>query len=355
MPFFTIVKDITTMKVDAIVNAANNELAFGGGVCGAIFRTAGIEDMTRACGKVSPIPTGEAVITPGFRLPARYVIHTPGPLYTGAKRDAELLASCYTSALKLAEEKKLESIAFPLISAGAYGYPEKEAREIARKTIIDFLKETSSDMTVYLTLLSKPRLRRLPSIQRLIANGMLTRADGKMEELEELESEAIEACEEMEASGSLSEKELLRSVDDLSSPRSLPPLRRKSCFLSPKDRTGNLPFELDIPFSKALTNLIDEKGMTDPEVYKAANIDRRLFSKIRNPKYVPKKKTILALAVGLRLTTAETEALLEYAGYSLSKSQMMDVIVRYFLSRRVYDIYKINDALLAYDQQQLGS
>jgi O-acetyl-ADP-ribose deacetylase (regulator of RNase III) len=351
MPFFTIVKDITTMKVDAIVNAANNELAFGGGVCGAIFRGAGVEDMTRACAKVSPVPTGQAVMTPGFKLPAKYVIHTPGPLYTGAKEDATLLASCYHSALKLAEEKKLESIAFPLISAGIYGYPEKEAREIARTAIIDFLKESDTDMTVYLTLLSKPRLRRLPSIQRLIANGMLTRPDGEMDELK---SEAIEANEEMEAIRSIPEEEMLRSIDTLQAPSKMPPVMKKSLFRSPKDQIGNLPFELDIPFSKALTNLIDEKGMTDPEVYKAANIDRRLFSKIRNPKYVPKKKTILALAVGLRLTTAETEALLEYAGYSLSKSQMMDVIVRYFLSRRVYDIYKINDALLAYDQQQLG-
>ena len=239
-----------------------------------------------------------------------------------------------------------------MISAGIYGYPEKEAREIARTAIIDFLKESDTDMTVYLTLLSKPRLRRLPSIQRLIANGMLTRPDGEMDELK---SEAIEANEEMEAIRSIPEEEMLRSIDTLKAPSKMPPVMKKSLFRSPKDQIGNLPFELDIPFSKALTNLIDEKGMSDPEVYKAANIDRRLFSKIRNPKYVPKKKTILALAVGLRLTTAETEALLEYAGYSLSKSQMMDVIVRYFLSRRVYDIYKINDALLAYDQQQLGS
>jgi len=350
MPFFTIVKDITTMKVDAIVNAANNELAFGGGVCGAIFRKAGVNEMTRACAKLAPVPTGKAVITPGFALDAKYVIHTPGPLYTGSKEDAKLLASCYTSALTLAEEKKLETIAFPLISAGVYGYPEKEAREIAKKAIVDFLKNHDSDMTVYLTLLTKPRFRRLPSIQRLLVNGMLRRAD---EPSEALQVEPLNADVAMEAVRVLPEEEMLRSIDEMAAPGEA--ACEESLFRSPKDRRGHLPFELDIPFSKALTNLIDEKGMTDPEVYKASNIDRRLFSKIRNPKYLPKKKTILALAVGLRLTTAETEALLEYAGYSLSKSQMMDVIVRYYLSRRVYDIYKINEALLAYDQQQLGS
>lgn len=150
-------EDITKMKVDAIVNAANTQLLAGGGVCGAIFRAAGYAELQAACDKVSPIETGGAVITPGFRLPAKFIIHTAGPVYRGGTDgEEEKLSACYRNSLTLAAEKKLQSIAFPLISSGIYGYPPKAALEVAVNSIKNFLK--SKDMEVYLTVLDKSLL-----------------------------------------------------------------------------------------------------------------------------------------------------------------------------------------------------
>ena len=151
MPLYIVHDDITTMKSDAIVNAANVGLRMGGGVCGAIFKAAGITELTQACAPLAPIKTGEAVITPGFHLKARYIIHTAGPVYTDGKSgEAELLASCYRSSLALAKEHALTSISFPLIASGIYGYPREEALTVATTTIEAFLAE--SPMEVYLVL-----------------------------------------------------------------------------------------------------------------------------------------------------------------------------------------------------------
>ena len=138
MPLYTIHGDITTMKSDAIVNAANTGLRMGGGVCGAIFKAAGIEELTRACAPLAPIKTGEAVITPGFHLKARYIIHTAGPVYTDGKSgEAELLAACYRHALELADVHQIRSIAFPCIATGIYAYPPEQAAQIAVDTVRD--------------------------------------------------------------------------------------------------------------------------------------------------------------------------------------------------------------------------
>ena len=149
--------DITRLAVDAIVNAANTELLAGGGVCGAIFRAAGYRELQAACDELSPIQTGEAVITPGFNLPAKFVIHTAGPIWHGGQRGEEnLLRACYTNSLKLAVEKNLSSVAFPLISSGIYGYPPHEALKVAVDAIKIFLKQHDLDVT--LTLMNKSLL-----------------------------------------------------------------------------------------------------------------------------------------------------------------------------------------------------
>lgn len=152
MPFTIVQQDITKMKVDAIVNAANTDLAMGGGVCGAIFKAAGAAELQAACDKVSPIKTGEAAVTPGFHLPARFVIHAAGPIYRhwSAEQNQQLLRSAYMESLKLALENKCRSIAFPLISSGIYGYPKDEALQVASTAIKDFLDE--HDMDVYLAI-----------------------------------------------------------------------------------------------------------------------------------------------------------------------------------------------------------
>lgn len=152
MPFTIIRRDITKMKVDAIVNAANTGLKMGGGVCGAIFKAAGAAKLQAACDKLAPIKTGEAVITPGFDLPAKFVIHTAGPVYSkhNAEESEKLLRSAYTESLRLAVENECESIAFPLISSGIYGYPKDEALQVATAAIRDFLAEHDIDISLVL-------------------------------------------------------------------------------------------------------------------------------------------------------------------------------------------------------------
>jgi O-acetyl-ADP-ribose deacetylase (regulator of RNase III) len=142
------------MKVDAIVNAANTALQEGSGVCGAIFSAAGAEELQKECDAIGHCQTGQAVITKGCRLPAKYVIHTPGPVWRGGKQgEEELLRSCYLNSLKLAQRHGCKSIAFPLISSGIYGYPKDEALNVATSAINDFLAE--NEMQVYLVVFGK--------------------------------------------------------------------------------------------------------------------------------------------------------------------------------------------------------
>jgi O-acetyl-ADP-ribose deacetylase len=152
MPFEMIRADIVTLAVDVIVNAANPALREGGGVCGAIFAAAGRAQMQAACDEIGGCAPGDAVITPGFRLPARYVIHTVGPVWRGGTRgEAALLTSCYRRSLQVAAERGLRSVAFPLISAGVYGYPREQALAVAEAAIRAYLAERA-DMRAILTL-----------------------------------------------------------------------------------------------------------------------------------------------------------------------------------------------------------
>ena len=151
MPLSVIYNDITKMKVDAIVNAANPNLQMGGGVCGAIFSAAGAERLQAACDNFAPIKIGEAVITQGFKLPAKYIIHTAGPVYRDGKQNEEtLLRSCYINSLDLAKKNGCKSIAFPLISSGIYGYPKDEAMSVAKDTIETWLTENDMDVSLVL-------------------------------------------------------------------------------------------------------------------------------------------------------------------------------------------------------------
>ncbi len=153
MPFSVVHQDITSMQVDVIVNAANTDLMMGGGVCGAIFHAAGANRMQAVCNQLSPIRTGEAVITPGFDLPAKYVIHTAGPVWHGGDHDEEqLLRACYRNCLAIASVHGCRNIAFPLISSGIYGYPKNEAQDVAEDEIRIWLADIGMDLDVRLTL-----------------------------------------------------------------------------------------------------------------------------------------------------------------------------------------------------------
>ncbi|WP_329778709.1 macro domain-containing protein [Allisonella histaminiformans] len=338
MPFFIVDEDITEMNVDAVVNAANTELRMGGGVCGAIFRAAGAEQMEKACRPLRPVKTGEAVITPGFDLPARYVIHTPGPIYREGQAEAceEQLRASYRNSLHLAEQYHCESLAFPLISSGTYGYPKKKALQVAVSTIREFLE--THEMDVYLILLANPGF--------VLPQELRNEVDSVLKESPDV-WDRMEAAEWSEDDFDGAPEPLGRTFGNV--PVEAAPAAGAPDFEDFKDN-------LDEPFNKALLQLIDAKGKTDVEVYKKANISRKLFSKIRTGRgYMPGKRTILALAIGLELNMEETENLLEHAGFALSQSILSDVIVKYFISHKKYDIYEINDALFHYQQPLLGS
>lgn len=335
MPFSIIRQDITKMKVDAIVNAANTDLAMGGGVCGAIFKEAGASSLQAACEKLAPIHTGDAVITPGFRLLTKFIIHTAGPVYRGGDSgEEEQLRSCYLNSLKRAVENKCESIAFPLISSGIYGYPKDKALRIATATIHDFLEE--HDLEVYLVVFDKTAFaiseKLLGEVESYIDEHYVTEHIFRRRELLDVEREGLDEA-------------------DLISYNAPAPMQALTSGAGIDDLIGNL----DEPFSELLLRLIDAKGKTDVEVYKRANLDRKLFSKIRTGKgYMPSKRTAVALAVALELSIDETDDLLERAGYVLSRSQKFDVIVEYFIVNKKYNIFEINEVLFKYDQPLLG-
>lgn len=336
MPFTIVRNDITKMQVDAIVNAANTELQMGAGVCGAIFRAAGERELQSECKTIGGCQTGQAVITGGYRLPARYIIHTPGPVWRGgAAGEEELLGDCYRHSLALARLHDCESIAFPLISSGLYGFPKTVAMRAASGAIRTFLQQ--DDMDVYLVLFDKAAVE--------VGETLLVAVEAFIDE------HYAQVHEQTSRKLLRAERAALRPPDEaLEEARSAPQTA------APPGELEMLVGRLDEPFAEALLRLIDAKGQSDVDVYKRANIDRKLFSKIRtNKAYIPSKRTAVAFAVALELSVEETADLLERAGYALSRSQKFDVIIEYFIRSGNYDLYAINEVLFHYDQPLLGA
>lgn len=343
MPFEIVKKDITTMQVDAIVNAANKTLLGGGGVDGAIHRAAG-KKLLEECKNLGGCEVGEAKITLGYNLPAKYVIHTVGPIYSGGCfGEAQMLENCYRNSLNLAKTRGMESIAFPLISAGAYGYPKDEALRIATSAITEFLAE--NDMHVYLTIYGTNSFNSYPDLTDEIDNYL--RANLEAEFSQNYRAEFL-------CGGTVPPPQMYNaSTAFFDTPKSAV-LEEK--YKSENADLTNLLKNLDESFSEMLLRKIDELGMTDSECYKKANIDRKHFSKIRsNKNYRPKKQTAIAFAIALELDLSETESLLKKAGFALSKSSEFDVIIEFFISNGIYDIHKINELLFYYDQSLLGA
>lgn len=328
MPFNIIRNDITKLNVDAIVNAANSRLMAGGGVCGAIFKAAGENKLQKACDKIGFCGIGEAVITKGFDLKAKYIIHTVGPVYGKNPADEEQqLYSCYVNSLELANKKGIQSIAFPLISSGIYGYPKAEALKIASRAIKDFLSK--NDMQVYLVVYDKSSFQ----ISEKLFSDVKSYIDERMVKPDTRRRE-VRYCATMSA----------------------PAVEEKICSV-PKATKGTLEDFLNVKtetFSQMLLRIIDEKAMTDVEVYKRANIDRKLFSKMRKKDYSPKKATVFALIIALKLNMSEAKKLLSRAGFAFNESSKFDLIIEYFIENENYNIFEINETLFAFDQQLLG-
>lgn len=325
MPLHIIRNDITKLEVDAIVNAANKSLLGGGGVDGAIHRAAGPK-LLAECRTLGGCRTGEAKITKGYNMPCKYIIHTVGPVWQGGgKGERGMLTDCYRNSLKLARRYECESVAFPLISSGAYGYPKEDALKVATEAITEFL--CYFDMTVYIVIFDKKSF----AISEKLFSDVKSFIDDVYAEkhffARRLNTES--RCVPMAA----------RSVEAYEDSASLEDMISK----------------LDESFSQMLIRKIDEKGLTDSECYKKANVDRKLFSKIKNDiNYHPKKTTAVAFAIALELDLDEARELISKAGYSLSRSSKFDIIIEYFLLKKNYNVFEINETLFAFDQVLLG-
>ena len=328
MPLQIVRNDITTMKMDAIVNAANESLLGAGGVDGAIHRAAGPE-LLAECRTLGGCKTGQAKITKGYRLLAKFVIHTVGPIWRGGGYGGrELLGSAYRSSLELALANGCETVAFPLISSGVYGYPKDQALKVAVDTIGEFL--LSHDMTVYLVIFDRAAYtiggKLFADIAAYIDDCY---ADAHTDSWETQRRRMALASMPME--------------EDALAP-----------IAAPADLDEALS-KLDESFSQMLLRKIDERGITDAQCYKKANIDRKLFSKIRSDvHYKPSKPTAMAFAVALELPLEEAREMLEKAGFAFSHASKFDIIVEYFVAHRNYNIFEINEALFDFDQSLLG-
>ncbi len=339
MPLEFVRNDITLMKTDAVVNAANSRLQRGGGVCGAIFAAADGRRLQEACDRIGFCRTGSAVLTPSCGLTAPYVIHAVGPVWEdGSHGESLLLRSAYMSALNVAQENSLHSVAFPLISSGIYGFPRQEALSVAVTAISDWLERSDCDMQVYLVFFDRSSFELSSTLSRNVQafiddHYVDTHAFARPSLHNEAEFYAASAAPHSD-----------EAFEDV-----VP----SACAYRSLEDVLNQAGE---SFSQMLLRLIDERGLSDPEVYKRANLDRKLFSKIRsNPHYQPGKNTVLALCIGLRLNIDQTTDLLRCAGFALSPSSKADLIVEYFISRKFYDIHSVNKALFAFDQKLLDA
>ena len=326
MPLEFVRNDITKMQVDVIVNSANPRAIVGGGVDRAIHKAAGPE-LLIARQKIGNIDTGEAFITPGYNLLAQYVIHTVGSVWQDGKHgERELLASCYKNSLRLATDHKCSSIAFPLISAGIFGCPPEIAIATATGSIREYIDE--HDLDVYMVMFDRESFK--------ISNSLFNDVQNYIDEVYVDEHLAQERCNNYRRRR---EREAALYKNRVTDSRSL----------------DEMLDDMTDTFSEALFKLIDAKGMTDPQVYKKANINRKHFSKIRtNQDYKPKKSTVFALAIALELNLAETRELLARAGYAFSHSNVSDVIIEYFLRHGKYDIDSINQVLFEKGELTLG-
>lgn len=391
MPLQIIRQDITKIECDAIVNAANQTLLGGGGVDGAIHKAAG-KGLLFECMRLGGCKTGQAKITKAYKLPSKFVIHTVGPKWKGGNSNEEdLLKSCYKECLKLATENNCESVAFPLISSGAYGYPKDRVLKVAVDMITEFLLD--HDMLVYIVVFDKSAFQISEKLFAEITSYIdekyvdthfdfnRTRSDISDEstllaetrilpdsyETNELQapkaSDVLEPSAQPKTSARLKAPARPRKSQSLPGTTDMP--REKSVLRCPEyevtesalsplslDEAVN---QLDESFSQMLLRKIDEKGLKDSECYKRANVDRKLFSKIRSDaNYKTSKTTAIAFAIALELTLDETKDFLMKAGFALSHSNKFDVIIEYFIKNGNYNVFEINEALFAFDQSLLG-
>lgn len=319
MSFKIIRNDITKVKADAIVNTASPHVRIGSGVDTAIYNAAGRDELFAAREKIGPIARGNAAITPAFNLDAKYIIHAVGTWWNGGSEyEQELLRDCYDNSLKLAYEYGCESIAFPLLSTGNYGFPRKIGMEIAVDSFTRFLED--HDMEIILVVFEEDTLK---------ISGELGEAVQSF-----IDNEYVEGKNAEEYQTGTSIRYSIR-VDGSSLDNVIENIYKES-------------------FSGYLLGLITKKGLKKSEVYAAANITKQYFSKLLNDQVNPSKEKVLALAVGLKLNIKEAEELLQYAGYAFSPISQTDQVVKYFIEHKDYNVLKIDIVLFDYGLDPLS-
>ena len=402
MPFQIIRNDITKVKADIVVNSANPEPVIGDGTDSAVYAAAGSEKLLARRRKIGSIAPGQAAETPAYRLPAKHIIHTVGPVWVDGKHgERDILRSCYANSLSLAADLRAKSIAFPMIATGVYGFPKDEALNIALSEIGKFL--LTHDMQVILVVFDRNTFelsaRLVGEIDEFIDDHGVhlareaeyssplfmqdrRRSDARRQlEWADLDWKNSTLSDFEPLGGAVSPQEPGKT--DAPGPRKWPGLDRKSKPLfedlplgsaSPDESSEWFPAAAPCPapsmaepsledllkhtgetFQQRLLRLIDQSGMTDAAVYKKANIDRRVFSRIRSKKdYKPKKVTAVAFAIALQLDLDTMTDLLSRAEIAFSPSNRFDLIITYFVTHRNYDIFEINAALFKYGQPILG-
>ncbi len=328
MPLKIVRNDITKMKTQAIVNTANHNPIVGPGCDIAVYKAAGYDDLLNYREKyIGFVPEGEVFITPGFNLSAKYIIHAVSPLYRGGDDgEEEKLRSCYQKSLLLAKKYNIESISFPLISTGSFGYPKEEGLRIALDEINAFL--LNNDMLIYI----------------VVFNEKITQLSQKI--YPDLESYIDNLYVNNKFNEEYQDGYIFRehSRNYHKPPR---PVTQESH--SEYTNLIERMQEIQETFSQRLMKLIQEKNMSNSEVYHRAIVDRKIFSKIKNDSnYQPKKITALCLCVGAKLNLIETKDLLSRAGYALSPSDKIDIIFSYFIEREIYDMIDLDIELEKY-------
>ena len=383
MPLQIVHQDITKMNCDAIVNPTDRYYSGGGGADLAIHRAAGPQ-MEEACRHLKAAECGSVEVTPGFDLAAKYVIHTVGPVWEGGTdNEPVLLRSCYMNALIQAKLLGCESIAFPLIASGTFGFPKNRVLRIAADTVRDFLFAQDSDMDVFICVINKDdyELSRALELDEYLARNESAAGHGIFDEARRaadhapMSSLSSLSVPEIDGFGVLEEDSCMNAAPALEKPKKKEKResRRRpeaASILSeaiqagvpaPSPKKEEISLEdfikkCDDTFAVMLLKLIDKKKMDEVDCYKKANINKQTFYKINNdPKYRPSKPTVVAFALALELNMEETETLLRSAGFALTRNDKFDLIIRYYIENGIYDIFEINEALYKYDQTLLGS
>ena len=347
MPFQIIRNDITKVKADAIVNTANPEVTVGSGVDTAIYNAAGRDWLLMERAKIGDLDIGEVAITPAGKLNAKFIIHESGPVWVdGTYNEAKILRSCYDKCLNIAFDYKCESIAFPLLASGAYGFPKDIALRIAIDAFRAFLSEHELD--IYLVLYDSKSIK----LSETMFDGVISFVGSRFAAMapddtgfydadylsdDSMSDEAIEFDDDTDYSFECSE------VREAAAPY----ITRVTGTGSFANTFGDFVDNKEIlSFGEYLQQLINKKGLTNKEVYFEANLTKQYFSKIINNKVTnPAKEKLLCIAVALKLNIDETKDFLLHAGYAISPYSKIDLAFEYYIENGIYDVYEISFAL----------